>query len=218
MSNPRDYLNKVISSLFPLIFILTLPNIVFAAENDPSTVLRGGGAWITIIIAIICYRRRANPIGGWLLFYIIQTILSAFPITIFFITYSQDVISNISPSEWQDMSYYFIFLGIVVLDYIDFALNYIVIAYSIRLVINRYRTGNSIVWLRRLLIISIIISVISIIIGVLYLEDSIRYIGIFGIIASLIWTIYFYKSIRVKAVFFTKDFTPLTVGVKTPVL
>ena len=152
------------------------------------------------LIWLVCYVRRKNPIGGWLLYYFIGLYVGLF-ISIALIVPS---LSNYNPLEWDDKFHYFLFIITTIPGEILLLAQVLL---SIYLLSKKRRDWKHIEILKKVLFADVVFSAISIPIEVSLWPVSV-FFSIYSAILSLIWFFYFRKSVRVQYVFKDKLWNP----------
>jgi hypothetical protein len=187
-------ITPLISAIVPfcLLLIFFLPQSLLAAESGKpsSTPFAGGGG---ILIWLVCYIRRKNPIGGWLLYYFIGLYVG------FFISISLTVpsLSNYNPLEWDDNFHYFLFI-ITTIPGDIFLLAQVILSFF--MISQKRRDWKYIEILKKVLLADFVFSVCSIPIEASLWPAS-AFFSVYSAILSLIWFFYFKKSVRVQYVF-----------------
>jgi uncharacterized protein DUF2569 len=149
-----------------------------------------------LILWVICYNRRLEEIGGWLLFYYIQLYMGI-GISLLLLPLS---IGALLPSRWAGAPgrYALVLLGTVPL-YAIFLMQAFV-AHRLR----RSREAAYLVRLRRTLWACLVIVALRIAIDLEFFSLDLFLDG-WTLLWTAIWLPYFYRSIRVGHVFVTKD-------------
>ncbi|GBE06009.1 hypothetical protein BMS3Abin10_01651 [bacterium BMS3Abin10] len=159
--------------------------------------MAGGG----LLIWLICFWKRKNPIGGWLLYYFI-TLFVGFFISIA-LTLAPDNLSNFNPMLWDDKIMYFFFI-VTTVPSDALLLAQIVLTYY--LLSSVRRDWKHILILRNILLAEIILSLVSIPIDMNYWPDTgSAFFSGYALVVSSIWYFYFKKSVRVEYVFKHKN-------------
>lgn len=142
-------------------------------------------------LVILCYVRRKENIGGWLMFFYYQIYAS---IVLFLLTAIGSA-QAYWPSYWDELSDYILFLSAVLFR--DFAFVLVAAVASVLL------THRKWVWVRNLriaLIVALGIMVIPLVLDVLFFQDALVWNLLRAIMLGA-WLVYFYVSDRVKSVF-----------------
>ena len=182
--------NPYLLILMIVIFALLTHDEVLAASANTSRNLGVGGA--LFMPFAIAYLSRRRAIGGWLLYYYMQLYVgSIFLALMAFLTFK-----NYVPWNWDDNSLYLYYLASSLPK--DFTNIGEIICASLLL-----RNSSKVNLLRKIFIFSIIFAIISLVIDYHYFLKEKEYIdlGIWDIIWSYVWLIYFTNSKRVKSVF-----------------
>lgn len=180
-----------------LIFIVAIvfPSIAFAASESQRPPVPGAVIVGALIMWWICSRRKQQPIGGWLLYYLIQ-LYFGFVFSLFVTLIS---IENYRPSVWEGSNLYYFFLLSTVPGLIIEIAQVIVATGLLR--VRDWRWVN---YLRMVLVIDLVFVMIAVGIDAIHFQDSIAF-DVFSLIWPIIWLPYFSKSKRVERVFKTKD-------------
>jgi hypothetical protein len=183
---------------FCLSLIFLLPQNLLAADagKSSSSPAAGGG----LLIWPVCYVRRKNPIGGWLLYYFIGLYVGLF-ISIALTVPSS---SNYNPLEWDDKFHYFLFIITTIPGEI-FLLAQVFLSFF--LLSKKRRDWKYIEILKKVLLADVVFSAVSIPIEVSLWPVSI-FFSVYSAILSLIWFFYFRNSARVQYVFKDKLWNP----------
>ena len=150
-----------------------------------------------VIVGLICYARRQEEIGGWLLFFYIQLYLGL-AVSILLVPF---YIANFLPSSWHDTGHYIAFLAISLAAWAIYVTQFVV-AHKLR----RSRDAVYLGPLRRVLALNLGMSIV-----ILFLDITYSSLNIFAsslmVIWAMVWWPYFYRSVRVGHVFVTKDWS-----------
>jgi hypothetical protein len=179
-----------------LVSIVTIvfPSIVFAASESQRPPVPGAAVG-ALIMWWICYHRRQQPIGGWLLYYFIQLYV-AFAFALFITLIS---LENYRPSAWEGSNLYYLFLLSTVPGLI-IEIAQVIVATGLL----RVRDWRWVSYLKMVLVVHLVFVGIAIAIDAMYFQDSIVF-DVLALIWPIIWLPYFSKSKRVERVFKTKD-------------
>jgi membrane protease YdiL (CAAX protease family) len=153
--------------------------------------------WVAVAIIswVLCYQKRKNPVGGWLLYFFIQLFTG--------LLYSQVSLlmsaTTYGPSNWHEPSLYMLFLLSTLPAEIVLLVEEVVSA-----ILLQTRAWRLINFLRGILVARLLFGLLSIAI------DKSRFPGGLArrsaeVILSTIWLLYFSNSTRVKQVFKTHD-------------
>ena len=149
-----------------------------------------------LIFWLICYGRRMEEIGGWLLFYYIQLYMSIV-LTLLLLPLTFE---NFEPSQWGGAwGQYALFLVASVPPIVVMIIQ-VMVSHRLR----RTRDAAYLVPLRRVLWANMLFSVVKFVIDI-KLSPINTILDAFGVIWAAFWLPYFYRSIRVGHVFVTKD-------------
>ena len=149
-----------------------------------------------LIVWVICYNRRLEEIGGWLLFYYIQ-LYTGIGGTLLLLPIS---IGNMLPGRWAAApGRYALALFATLPQYVTFVMQAIV-AHRLR----RSRDATYLVQLRRILWANLVLSVLAVAIDLKFFGIDVFLDG-WMLLWTAVWLPYFYRSIRVGHVFVTKD-------------
>jgi hypothetical protein len=174
--------------------ILLFPAALYADTSTKSPPPGLGVGWL--IAWAICSTRKKQAIGGWLLYYYYQLYMGLLMTMAFFAI----SVHNYVPEAYDDPKSYALFLLAVLPDIAAFVLQII----TGTLLLNA-KTPNLLSMHRRVLIFCTAIGVAEI--GLSVYRDTVDgdFLSIIGTIQLIIWTLYFYRSQRVKQVFVTHD-------------
>jgi hypothetical protein len=145
----------------------------------------------------IAYLTRRRPIGSWLFYFYFQLYLSF----LFSFIFLPGVISNINPSGWDNSQRYSMFVASTVPV---IAAQWFEVFAATRLLIRR--NAQNLWTLRLLLFILIVLSAASTAIDLAYFQTNAVF-DIMTLVFAIIWSLYFYKSVRVKQVFVDHTFS-----------
>ena len=168
-----------------------VPTEVFAAASGAQAQNPlGAGLFVAWGIA---YLTRRRAIGGWLLYFYIQLYLSLL-VSLLFIP---QVISNLSPGEWDSaIRYVLFFLGTVPVLLAEGFEAYA----ATKLLITRNETNLRL--LRRALAVLVVTSGVSLAIDIFYFSEAPSIVfDVLTFAFAAIWTAYFMKAKRVRLVF-----------------
>ena len=185
---------------FPVLSLLFLGPAFIALALDATTAPRSNSPtipWVAVAIIawILCYQKRKNPIGGWLLYFFIQLFTG--------LLYSQVRLlmsaKNYSPSNWHESSLYTLFLLSTLPAEIVLLVEAVVGA-----VLLQNRTWRLVNILRGVLVARLLFGLLSIAIDKSHFPSGLTPRSA-EVILSTIWLLYFSTSTRVKQVFKTHD-------------
>ena len=187
------------SMMTGLLGILTLltTDAAWAASGDaPRQPLAGAGFMVTLAIV---YLSKQRAIGGWLLYFYVQLYLSM-AISLIFVP---QALSNLNPSQWDDSFLYVMFFLSVVPPLITEAIE---VFAATRLLLRRNK--KNVRFLQNMLLVLVCISAIALAIDLAYFKDELAlFFGIMTLLFSIIWSAYFWKSKRVRAVLIERKWT-----------
>jgi hypothetical protein len=149
-----------------------------------------------IILWLICYNRRKEDIGGWLLFYYIQLYLSI-AITLLVLPFSLD---SLLPSRWAGSPGLYALFLLANLPVLTTVIMQVVVAHRLR----RSRDPVYLVPLRRILWAELLFSAVKLGIDIKFFQSTLEFDAL-AVLWAACWLPYFYRSIRVQHVFVTKD-------------
>ena len=167
--------------------------LLFVAGSSNSNYTPGvpGG----IIAWIVCYKSRRSPIGGWLMFYYWQLYGGILLTTIFFVAAFQSYV----PESFDDAGLYHLFL-LSVLP--------VLLLYAIQIVVSTMllsvRSWELLKLLRWVLVAQLVAGLLATIIDSQKFPDSL-FFDFYDAIGPVIWSLYLFRSKRVKHVFCTCD-------------
>ena len=186
-------MGQVIISVGLFVFLSTCD--VFAATGDaPTHPAAGAGIFVAFAIAYVSRRRS---IGGWLLYYYLQLYFS-FLISFVFVP---QLLSNLSPSNWEDSLLYVMFL-LSVVPVMAIQLLEVVVA----TILLFRRSEQNLKILRKTLIALVVTSAIAVPIDITYFGDTLNiFLDVITLVFAVIWLLYFSISRRVKMVFISRN-------------
>jgi hypothetical protein len=216
----REYNTLFVDAVprFVAVFLLLLTQASVFASTAAQTKTNPGPPGV-VLIAIICFLARKQPIGGWLLYYYIS-LYSGLALSFALLGAT---IQNYSPERWQSTELYA--LAIVSTALPQLALIVQVVVATILL---KRREWKWLKLLRAVLIGSVICIGITIVIGSVFFSPDQTIFDWIALIWLVIWLAYFFTSKRVKRVFFSKDWggdgsslsinrAPVNIGTPPPV-
>lgn len=187
MGRPRPlWFSVIIPLLFPAIAM---------AESGSSVSGAPVGLVGAIIMYLICSRRKAKEIGGWLLYYYIQLYIGA----IFMVVLTIVSINNYNPSLWEEQKTYMLFVFSTIPGIAIFLVQAGVATMAMK--------TRDYYWIKKLklvLVLDLIFVLSAMVIDYQFFNDNLPF-DVLGLIWPLIWLPYFSKSVRVEKVFVTKD-------------
>jgi len=175
------------------LFLLSGPALAVVSDNKTQAPL--GGAPGVLFMWWICSRRKDKPIGGWLLYFYIQLYVGGV-IGIIFMLLS---VKNYSPAVWQSTPLYWLFI-ISALP----AQALLVAQVVIGSVLLKSRQWRWVEYLQLLFTLDLAFGLLAMLIDQWHFPDNLVF-DFFTITYASIWLLYFWKSVRVRSVFKTKD-------------
>ena len=176
-------------------FLLTsvAPVAAQSGTQNPSTPVPGVGA---LIMWYVCAKRKAQEIGGWLLYFYVQLYIGV----VISLLISLASYENFLPSTWvKNQSLYPLYVlsvvpGIVILPIQLVAAERLRKSRDVRFV----RTVRTVLWVQ------LAAAAVGAVIDFAQFPDNLPFDAL-AVIWPSIWLPYFYMSKRVKRVFETKD-------------
>jgi Protein of unknown function (DUF2569) len=175
------------------IFFSSVPALAW--DSDTKFTAPFGGAPGALLMWWICSRRKDQPIGGWLLYFYIQLYASA--VVSFLLIFPS--LKNYNPAMWGDKTLYWLWLISVFPP--QFLLLVQVVLGSIML---KQREWKWVQYLMLSLAMDLAFAVLSACIDNWHFPDNV-FFNFFTIAYAVVWLLYFWNSVRVKAVFKTHD-------------
>jgi hypothetical protein len=175
------------------VFLSSIP--AFAWDSEAKSTTPFGGAPGALLMWWICSRRKEQPIGGWLLYFYIQLYVSA-AVSLVFIALS---VKNYNPDIWHSMTLYWLWV-ISVLP-AQFLMIVQVVLGSIML---KRREWKWVQYLKLAFGLDFAFALLSTCIDNWHFADNV-FFNFVTIAYSIAWLLYFWRSTRVKAVFYTHD-------------
>lgn len=176
------------------LFIFFTHSEVLASSTTTSSNPAGGGLVIAFAIA---YFSRKRQIGGWLLYFYLQLYITL----VFTLILAPQILSNLNPKEWDDSFLYVMY----VLSVAPVLIIQIIQVISATKLLFR-RNEQNVIFLRKLLYILVVTSVITIAIDIVYFsEDPAIFFDAITLVFAIIWSLYFSKAKRIKMVFIDKN-------------
>ena len=173
--------------------LLAVTTTAFLCAADSPSLTQPWG----LVIPIICYMRRAEAIGGWLLFFHITNITS-FIASLVMAAVDH---SGLSPGAWDDGLSYALFLA-------DYLPAFLLMPVSI-VVAELLRSGRKVRWLKPLRVVlwvRFIHCLFSFIIELTWFEvDASFFFTVTSLFSSFAWALYFIFSKRVRSVYVDRD-------------
>jgi hypothetical protein len=148
-----------------------------------------------IVAWIVCYSRRKQEIGGFLMFYYWSLYAGILVTLLLFATNLQSYV----PESFEDERLYHLFLVSVVPLLIVYSMQVVVASLMLRV-----RTGDMLRLLRGLLLAELACSLIGVTIDMMHFKDNVP-LDAYTIVCSSIWVAYFFTSKRVSHVFALND-------------
>ena len=176
-----------------LIFLASVP--AFGLDSDTKSTAPLGGAPGALFMWWICSRRKDQPIGGWLLYFYIQLYMSA-AVSVLFALLS---LKNYNPATWQNMTLYW--LWVISVFPAQLLLIVQVVLGSIML---KQRQWKWVQYLMLLFAMDFAFAILSTFIDGWHFPDNVVF-NYLAMAYSILWLPYFWRSVRVKAVFQTHD-------------
>jgi hypothetical protein len=152
---------------------------------------------LLLIISLVCFMRRKFEIGGWLLFYFISVVLSAF----MWLALTIPALQLFNPSCWSDSGRYLLFIVTAVPNDLLLIGQFIV---SMMLILKRFRDWKYVNCLRIILLSQIVFSLILLPLDISLSPQSIP-LDLIAMIAPVVWLLYFSLSKRIRSVYKDKD-------------
>ncbi len=180
---------------FVSVFLLLLTQASVFASAAAQTKTNPGppGA---VVVGIICYLARKQPIGGWLLYYYIS-LYSGLALSFVLLAAT---IQNYSPERWQSTELYALAIESTALPQLALILQAVIAT-----ILLKRREWKWLKLLRAVLIGSVICTGITIVFDSVFFSPDQTVFDWFALIWLVIWLGYFFTSQRVKRVFFSKD-------------
>jgi hypothetical protein len=187
--------------------LLALLLVAGSSDSNYTPGVPGG-----IIAWIVCYKSRHSPIGGWLMLYYWQLYGGILVTAIFLVAGLQ----NYVPDAFGDAGLYYLFLLSVLPVLLIFAIQVVVSTMLLSV-----RSWNLLKLLRWVLLAQLAACSIAGVIDAQKFPDSL-FFDIWDAIGPVVWSLYLFRSKRVKHVFRTcdwdeavKEFYPLSPSTTT---
>src|ERR1041384_6811675 len=149
-----------------------------------------------LIFGLICYSRRKEEIGGWLLFYYIQLYIGI-AVSLLLLPLS---FGSFLPSGWVGEPGQYALYLLSTLPVFAVVIAQVIVAHRLR----RSRDAAYLIPLRRILWADLVFSIVK-----LAIDAKFSWLNIvldpIAVLWPAFWLPYFYRSIRVGHVFVTKD-------------
>jgi hypothetical protein len=208
---------RLVAVLFGLATLLVFEASAFGDVGAQTKTNPGPPA--AIVVAIICYLARKEPIGGWLLYYYIS-LYAGVGLSLLLLAAT---LQNYSPARWQSTELYALAIASSALDQLI-----LIIQAVVATILLKCREWKWLKLLRTILIGSLIWSAISIALDSAFFSGGNAVLDCFRLVWLAIWLAYFFSSKRVKRVFLSKDWgvdlsprsierAPVTAGTPPPV-
>jgi hypothetical protein len=176
--------------------LIAYPSIALGAQEANSS---GGFRAYGAFGLLIAYLTRKSAIGGWLLMYYFAT----YGGVLFTLGMTIATLNNFNPNNYADVTHYVMVMSDVT---ISTALILGTAIVSTALLMKKCRGLRVFSLLKQFLLGSLIMSLLSVGVDLIYqLWDSIP-LDIYGLIVSAIWYFYIVRSVRVEHVFVLQDF------------
>ena len=186
----------IMTGLLGILTLLTTDPAWAASGDAPQQPLAGAGFLVTLAIV---YHSRRRPIGGWLLYFYVQLYLSM-AISLIFVP---QVLANLNPSQWDNSFLYVMFILSVIPV---LATEVMEVFAATRLLLRRNK--ENVRFLQNTLLVLVSSSAIALAIDLAYFKhDPALFFDIMTLLFSIIWSAYFWKSKRVRAVFIERKWT-----------
>jgi hypothetical protein len=176
-----------------ILFLLSGPALALVSDNKTQAPL--GSAPGALLMWWICSRRKDKPIGGWLLYFYIQLYVGA-AVGIVFMFLS---LKNYNPATWQSMPLYWLFLISVLPGQLLLAAQVVVAS-----VLLKKRQWEWVGYVQLLFALDLAFGLLAVLIDQWYFHDNVAF-DLLTLAYATIWVLYFWKSVRVRSVFKTKD-------------
>jgi len=190
------YKPSMLTGLLGILTLLTTDPVWAASGDAPQQSLAGAGLMVTLGIV---YLSRRRAIGGWLLYFYLQLYLST-AISLIFVP---QVFANLNPGQWDNsFLYVMFFLSVVPV----LATEVMEVFAATRLLLRRNK--ENVRFLKNTLLVLVSSSAIALAIDLAYFKDNPAFVfDIITLLFSIIWSVYFGKSKRVRAVFIERKWT-----------
>jgi S1-C subfamily serine protease len=199
-----------------LLLVITQASVFASAAAQTKT---NPGPAAALVVAILCYAVRKQPIGGWLLYYYISLYTSLAVSLLLLAT----TLQNYSPARWQSTELYALAIATTALGQLPLLAQAVVATILLK--------GREWAWLkllRAILIAGVICIGLSIVLDSVFFRGDQTVLDWFALVWTVIWLAYFFGSKRVKRVFLSRDWgvdlsprsierAPVTAGTPPPV-
>jgi hypothetical protein len=142
------------------------------------------------IAAGIAYLTRRMAIGGWLFYYYYSLIGTM----LFMPLLLSETAPFWSPSVFTDLKMYSIFM---LYSFLPVVMKFLELAFALRLLFKSQRHKRALTILKRVLVLSVFVQLVSLGVGWQVYEDT---APLAGLMFSVVWCCYFYASERVEFV------------------
>lgn len=176
-----------------LILLSSVPT--FAWDSDTKSTAPLGGLPGALLMWWICSRRKDQSIGGWLLYFYIQLYVSA-AVGLLFIFLS---LKNYNPAGWRDMTLYWLwFISVFPAQLL------LIVQVILGSIMLKQRQWKWVQYLMLSLAMDLAFAVLSICIDSWHFPDNV-FLNFLTIAYAALWLPYFWRSVRVEAVFKTHN-------------
>lgn len=182
-------------SLTQLALLLLLSGSALALVSDNKNQAPLGGAPGALLMWWICSRRKEKPIGGWLLYFYIQLYVGG-AVGIIFMLLS---LKNYNPATWQSMPLYWLFLISGLPGQLLLVAQVVVAS-----VLLKKRQWRWVEYMQLLFALDLAFGLLAVLIDHWHFQDNVAF-NFLTLAYASIWLLYFWKSVRVRSVFKTKD-------------
>ncbi len=185
-------------TLIVVLAISSLPLLAWAADTKTQT--PGAGLPGALLMWWICSRRKEQPIGGWLLYFYINLYVGG-AVGLALIALS---LKNYVPAAGVSPSLYWLWVIAVAPSQVLLIAQ--VVIGSILLKKREWKWVN---YLRLAFALDVAFALLAIFIDQAHFEDNLIFdFLVLGV--STIWLLYFWRSVRVRRVFKTRDWSVVT--------
>jgi len=168
-----------------------IPTAAIAATSDqPASNTAGSGLLVGLLIV---YLTRKRAIGGWLLYFYMQ-LYGSFVLGLILLPQG---LRYLNPSQWDSSKLYVLYMlsyaPVILAGWAE------VVAGTVLL---KSRNESKLNWVRMTQIALFVASLVSILIDYQYFKDGATLLfDTMGLFFSIVWLVYFRKSVRVQKVF-----------------